>query len=79
MMCSDDDVGVRSGHRPTKRQRTSMEYMHGGYKVCQNTFTFLHGVSKRKIENIRDHCNDDGITSREHGNIGKLPKACSQI
>ena len=49
-------------------------YMHGGYKVCQKTYTILHVVSKKKIENIRDHHIEEGMSFREHGNTGKLPK-----
>ena len=34
-VCDDDDVGVRSGHKPAmKRQRTTIEYMHKGYHIC---------------------------------------------
>ena len=34
-VCDDDDVGVRSGHKPVmKRQRTTIEYMHKCYHIC---------------------------------------------
>ena len=70
----DDDVGVRSGHRAAKRQRTTISYMHKGYHVCRNTFTFLYGVSKHKVNAIKKHFLDNGISTREHGNIGNQPK-----
>ena len=73
-ICDDDDVGVRSGHRAAKRQRTTISYMHKGYHVCRNTFTFLHGVSKHKVNAIKKHFLDNGISTREHGNIGNQPK-----
>ena len=52
-ICEDDDVGVRSGHKPTKRQRTTIEYVHKAYSVCRKTFTFLHGISKHKLHAIK--------------------------
>ena len=73
-VCDDDDVGVRSGHRPAKRQRRTIEYMHKGYHVCRNTFTFLHGVGKHKVQAIKRHFLDNGISTREHGNNGNHPK-----
>ena len=73
-ICDDDDVGVRSGHKAIKRQRTTISYMHKGYHVCRNTFTFLHGVSKHKVNAIKKHFLENGISTRVHGNIGNQPK-----
>ena len=65
-VCDDDDVGVRSDHRPANRQGTTIDYMHKGYHVCRNTFTFLHGVSKHKVHAIKNHFLDNGISTRQH-------------
>ena len=70
----DDDVGAQSDHRPAKRQRTTIDYMHKGYHVCRNTFTFLHGISKHKVLAIKNHFLNNGISTREHGNTGNHPK-----
>ena len=72
-VCEDDDVGVRSGHRPAKRQRTTIQYMHKGYQVCQNTYNFLHSVGKRKVHNIKEHFLENGLVEREHGNTKNRP------
>ena len=73
-VCDDDDVGARSDHRPAKRQRTTIDYMHKGYHVCRNTFIFLHGISKHKVLAIKNHFLNNGISTREHGNTGNHPK-----
>ena len=69
----DDDVGVRSGHKPAKRQRTTIEYMHKGYSVCRKTFTFLHGVGRFKIQAIKEHFLENGISTRawEHWEVAQ--------
>jgi len=72
-VCEDDDVGVRSGHKPAKRQRTNIQYMHKGYQVCQKTYNFLHTVGRRKVHNIKEHFLDQGLVVREHGNVKKRP------
>ena len=69
----NDDVGVRSGHKPAKRQRTGIGYMHKGYNVCRTTFTFLHGVGKHKVNGIKKHFLDHGLSTRIHGNTKKRP------
>lgn len=69
----DDDVGVRSGHKPAKRQRTGIGYMHKGYNLCRTTFTFLYGVSKHKVHGIKKHFLEHGFSSRTHGNTNKRP------
>ena len=73
-VCDDDDIGQWSGHRLPKLQRTTIHYMHKGYHVCRNTFTFLHGVSKHKVQAIKKHFLDNGIATRKHGNTSNHPK-----
>jgi len=70
----DDDVGVRSGHKPAKRQRITIDYMHKGYHICRTTYTFLHGVGKAKVHSKKNLFLDNGLEPREHGNTGNHPK-----
>ena len=72
-VCDDDDVGVRSGHKPAKWQRTTIDYMHKGYHICRNTYTLLHGVGKAKIHSMKNHFLDNGLAPWEHGNTGTTP------
>ena len=37
------------GHTVEERQRAHTTYMHNGRKVCQQTFRFLHGISKERL------------------------------
>ena len=63
-VCDDSDVGQQSGHRPAKLKKTKIDYMHKGYHMCTNTFTFLHGVSKHRVHAIKKHFLDDGTSTR---------------
>ena len=39
------DECIRDGcHKPVKRRRTSITFMHHAHKVCKTTFGFLYGV-----------------------------------
>ena len=37
------------GHTVEERQRAHTTYMHNARKVCQQTFRFLHGISKERL------------------------------
>ena len=37
------------GHTVEERQRAHTTYMHNGCKVCQQTFRFLHRISKERL------------------------------
>ena len=38
-----DDVS-HGRHKPAKRQKTMMMYMHHGHHLCARTYNFLHGI-----------------------------------
>jgi len=44
-----------------------------GEKTCKTTFLYLLNMSKHKFQNIAEHYQSDGLTSRVHGNKGRLP------
>lgn len=60
-------------HKPTKRQRTTVNFMHKGYHLCRTTFTFLHGISKHRLKGIKDSFLTNGLVTRTHGNTKKMP------
>ena len=64
----DDDVGNCSGHKPTERKRINIGYMHKGYTICRDMFTFLHGISKHRVQNIKTNFSENGLIPRTYGN-----------
>ena len=65
------DKGV--GHHQAKRQRITVTFMHRGYHLCRNTYTFLYRVSKHRIQSIKEHVLEHGLVTRTHGNTRRLP------
>ena len=47
--------------------------MHHGHEICKKTFTFLHGIGKDRLRNIRDSYLTNGLETRVHGNTKRLP------
>lgn len=68
--------GIRDGpmtERPrqkeqTERKRVRVEYRYKGAQICRDTFMFIHGIFKDRLTNLIQHYQQNGVTSRTHGN-----------
>ena len=69
---SDGDV-TAGRHKPAKRQRTALSYMHKGHHLCRATFNFLYGIGKHRVPAIKRHFLEYGLETRVHGNSRKRP------
>lgn len=68
-----DDV-THGRHKPVKRQRPRACYMHNGCEICKVTFGFIFGVGrKHRIDAIRNHYAEEGLTTRVHKNSKLRP------
>ena len=56
-----------------KRQRNLTVYKHRGITICRETFCFVHGIGKRRLEALKTHFTNNGLTTRQHGNTKRLP------
>lgn len=60
-------------HKPTKRSRTFTTFLHNGQHVCQQTFRFFLGIGKDRLAAVKESYLSNGLTTRVHGNAGRLP------
>ena len=68
------DEYIRDGrHKPAKRRRTSLSFIHHSHEVCKTTFCFLYGVGRRRIMALKDSYLANGLETRIHGNRKRLP------
>lgn len=69
------DDYVRDGRHknPKRRKQTTTSYMHHGHEICKKTFTFLHGIGKDRLRNVKDSYLTNGLETRVHGNTKRLP------
>ena len=68
------DENIRDGrHKPTKRRRTSMSFIHHSHEVCKTTFCFLYGVGRKRIMALKESYLANGLETRVHGNRKRLP------
>lgn len=68
------DEHVRDGrHKPVKRRRTSISFIHHSHEVCKTTFCFLYGVGRRRIMALKDSYLANGLETRVHGNRKQPP------
>ena len=74
VMSTVNDGDVAAGrHKPAKRQRTALSYMHKGHHLCKTTFNFLYGVGKHRVPAIKKNFLEYGLETRIHGNSRKRP------
>lgn len=67
-----DDIS-HGRHKPAKRQKTMMAYMHHGHHLCARTYNFLHGLGSHRVKHVRANYLEYGLATRTHGNSNKLP------
>ena len=60
-------------HKPTKRKHLFTTFLHNGQHVCQKTFQFFLGIGKDRLMAVKESYLSNGLTTRVHGNTGKLP------
>ena len=57
-----------------KSERDYSGYTHNCLSVCTVTFGFLYGIgSKKRLQSLRSHYLENGMTPRVHGNTKSLP------
>lgn len=61
-------------HKTKEREKSRQEYFFNGKQVCRETFSFAHGVNRKKVDAIGRSLEIDGLAPRKHGNKGKSPK-----
>ena len=67
-----DDIS-HGRHKPAKRQKTMMTYMHHGHHLCVRTYNFLHGIGSHRVKHVKASYLMHGLATRVHGNSNKAP------
>ena len=73
-------VSVVSRHHESERVKSYASFLHRGKPVCRQTFLALHGISRKRLDNISKSLKENGLAARVHGNTQRKPKhACPFI
>ena len=68
-----DDIS-HGRHKPAKRQKTMMTYMHHGHHLCARTYNFLHGIVSHRVKHVEASYLIHGLAAtRTHDNSNKVP------
>ena len=76
MACVNDSssVSVVARHQESERLKSYTSFFHRGKPVCRQMFLILHGISKKRLDNLSRSLRVNGLTARVHGNIHRKPK-----
>ncbi|KAI0221830.1 hypothetical protein LSAT2_026918, partial [Lamellibrachia satsuma] len=70
-MSADTEKQKKSAQAKWQRNRT--DFYHHGKLICQDTFMFLHAVSKDKLNALLKDYRLNGVSPRFHKLTKKLP------
>ena len=54
------------------RQKSCTLFHHEGHRICRNTFLFLHGIGKHRLNAIKQGYLLNGLVPRSHGHMGRV-------
>lgn len=68
-------LGRLDGHTKERvgMKRYRSYYFVRGHQVCRKTFLFLHGISKKRLLNLKSHLRSNGLAPCVHGNQKGTP------
>ena len=69
----DSHPTLRKSHHTKTTNRSMTEYYIHGLQICRKTM-FLHCLSHKRLENLIQHFDQIGLSTRTHGNMKRLPK-----
>jgi hypothetical protein len=45
-----------------QRKRTYTQFMHSGQRICERTFSYIHSIGKKRLNNLVTHYQQNGLT-----------------
>lgn len=60
---------------PKERKRPVSKYLHEGLPICRDLFQRLHGIGKDRLDNLKRHAIQEGLTVRVKKSGGNNPKS----
>ena len=60
-------------HSHSTRERSYLQFWHGGNRVCKKRFTYMHTISEKRLRNLRESLSTNDLTPHCHGNTKRLP------
>jgi hypothetical protein len=75
-LISMDEGEETTSSRFPKRERTNQRFFYRWNNItpiCQETYFNMLGISLKYFENVKSHLLEKGLSTRVHGNTGKIP------
>ena len=74
---SMDGEAINTSQRLKKKSRVNKRTFYCWNRntpICQKTYLNMLGIGRSYFENIREHLIKNGLLSRIHGNVKRMPK-----
>ena len=60
-------------HTEATRQHSHVVFWYSGRRICKNTFLFLDTISDKRLHNVQESLQENGLVPRRRGNAHRLP------
>jgi hypothetical protein len=76
LLLMDEGEITTSSRFPKKERANNRTFYRWNNKIplCQLTYLNMLGISRDYLDDIRNHLSSEGLTTRIHGNIGRMPR-----
>ena len=71
--------GHRNKEQKARRAKEYTNFFYMGRNICQKMFLFIHGIGMKRFRNLMKHYQLNGVTTRTHGNVRRLPWNASTV
>ena len=71
--------GISSDVNDTAAKRKRCSFYSDDREVCRNAFLFTHDFGEKAFKNLIKHMNQNGLTTRTHGNTEDCQRIASLL
>lgn len=64
-------ASTTKSRKKAEAQRT--DFFYHGFKICRDTFRYIHNISQDKLNNLMRHYKEHGVQARVHKNSKRKP------
>ena len=71
---NSSSISTTARHQESEREKSYTSFYHQGKPVCHRMFLLVHGISKKRLDNLSKSFRENDLAPRVHGNVNNRPK-----
>ena len=71
---NSSSISTTARHQESERDKSYTSFYHQGKPVCHRMFLLVHGISKKRLDNLSKSFRENDLAPQVHGNVNNRPK-----